>query len=241
MLSRNPFARPFPERPFGRSVLIGHGRTGLFVFIALLFLFPVGLALAYGLLTFLVAVGYHFITERLGVHRTGRNWTLFRWTLDQAVLLLLVSLSCFLLYNATRDWAVMNLQVLLYITVPTVLVGLLPIVVSGIALQLRAEGENQRVAGQMQLASLSSPATPGAGEAIYARQLDHTLVEVHYRDGRKKSMEEEDVSGLVRCHPEFLVNPEFISSVSADAQGLRVRVPGAPQAIPVTPPYYRAI
>jgi hypothetical protein len=134
---RNPFAEPFPPRPFGRSVVWGHARTAAFVLIALLFVFSPTLALAYAAAVFATAVGYHFITDRLGVHRSGPGWTLARWTLDQAVLLLLASTACFLVFNATRDWSLLSPRVLLYISVPTVLVGLIPIVMSGLAVQLR--------------------------------------------------------------------------------------------------------
>ena len=135
----NPFGQPFPARPFGRSVVFGHGRTALFVLVALLFVYPVTTALAYAGVVFFTAVTYTFLTEQAGIHRAGPNWTLWRWTLDQACLLFLVSTACFLLYNAYRDWTLLSAKVLLFITIPTVLVGLIPIVLSGIAVQLHAQ------------------------------------------------------------------------------------------------------
>ena len=241
MLSRNPFSRPFPERPFGRSVIIGHARTAAFVVVALLFLFPPLLALAYGLITFAVALAYHLLTENLGVSRTGRRWTLLRWTLDQAVLLLLVSGACFLLYNYTRDWSLMNLTVLLYITVPTVLVGLIPIIVSGIALQLRAEGDNQRVAGRVQLSNLVPTGEAVPSGPLYGEVLPSGEVRVHYRGAESEVVAGDLPELLVRCHPRYLVNLSQVTSVSADAQGLRLRLRGAAEAVPVTKDYFRAI
>ncbi|WP_157974517.1 LytTR family transcriptional regulator DNA-binding domain-containing protein [Lewinella sp. IMCC34183] len=248
MLSRNPFARPFPERPFGRGVVIGHGRTALFVFVALLFLFSPLLALAYGVATFAVALVYHYVSEALGVRRRGPRWTLLRWTLDQAVLLFLVSVACFLLFNATRDWSLMNLRVLLYITVPTVLVGLLPIVVSGVALQLRAEGEYQKVAGRVQLSSLAGTEAP-AGYVAYAVRIDPGKSAVHFSDGRAERVPL-DLAGVVtryagqglrRCHPDYLVNLQYIVAATADAQGLRLRLYGMETTVPVSPPYFANI
>lgn len=138
-MSGNPFRRPFPPRTFSRSVVIGHGRTALFVLVALLFVFHPLIALTYAALVFLVAVAYHYLSEKLGVVRAGRRWTLWRWTADQAILLFLVSTACFLLLNYYRNWSLLHLKVLLYITIPTVLVGLIPIVLSGIAVQAQAE------------------------------------------------------------------------------------------------------
>lgn len=247
MLSRNPFKRPFPERPFGRGVIIGHARTGAFVFIALLFLFPPLLALAYGSVTFGVAIAYHYLTERAGVDRTGRRWTMLRWTLDQAVLLLLVSVACFLLYNATRDWSVMNLRVLLYITVPTVLVGLLPIIFSGIALQLRAEGDHQKVASRVQLSSLGADA--GGNGLVYARRRGRERTELHFGNNRTETVKESMAAvarayardAVTQCHPDYLVNLNRIVSVTADAQGLRLRLQTVRGTVPVSPAYFTAV
>ena len=141
--SGNPFSRPFPPRAFGRTVVFGHARTAAFVLLALLFLFPLPVALAYGLLVFLVAVAYTYLTQLGGVKRSGGGWTLWRWAVDQTILLFLVSTACFLLHNALNDWRLMSWRVLLYITVPTVLVGLLPIVASGMAVQYKAERERE--------------------------------------------------------------------------------------------------
>ncbi|NJB87672.1 hypothetical protein GGR26_003456 [Lewinella marina] len=248
MLSRNPFRRPFPERPFGRAVVIGHGRTALFVFLALLFLLPVLPALMYGTVVFLIAVAYHQLTERLGVGRTGPRWTLARWTLDQAVLLLLVSVASFLVYNATVDWSVLNLRVLLYITVPTVVVGLLPIVISGIAVQLRAEGEHQRLAGRVQLSKLGAGAEDCDITFAVRRPGGGTVL--HYRDSPPQAMTERSLegvvdqpggAGLVRCHRDYLVNLRCIVGVTADAQGLRLSVGPTGETVPVAPAYFRAI
>ncbi len=255
MFTRNPFSRPFPDRLFSRRVVIGHGRTALFVFVALLFIFPIGRALAYGLVVFTVALVYHFFTEQLGVHRTGRRWTMAKWTLDQALLLLLVSGACFLLYNYTVGWSVMNLEVLLYIAVPTVLVGLLPIIVSGLALQIKAEQTNQKVASRLQLSVIGEsavakrrqpmgPAGEGAPDDIVIgyqpRSVPHTTI--YFSSGRTKEVpqpldvieREYAYDGLLRCHPHYSVNPDHVLGVTADAQGLWLTVQGSSVKVPVT-------
>ena len=262
MLQRNPFSRPFPERLFGRQVVIGHARTAAFVLVALLFIFPVGKALLYAVAIFVFALLYHFGTEQLGVRRSGPRWTMANWTLDQGILLLLVSGLCFLLYNYTRGWSVMELQVFLYIALPTVLVGLLPIVVSGIAVQLRAEQENQKVASRLQLSVIGSQSggtDPVAGErsdeatpdSIVAghQPRDRARTTIYYRSGRLQTIDqpldiiekEYAYDGLQRCHPRYSVNPDHIVAVNADAQGLRLTVAGAPVRIPVTARYFASL
>ncbi len=262
MLSRNPLLRPFPERSFDRGVIFGHGRTAGFVFVALLFLFPVLLALAYGLVTFVVAITYSYVTERLGVRRRGRKWTLLRWTLDQAVLLFLVSVACFLLHNYTVGWTLMNLRVLLYITVPTVLVGLLPIIVSGIAVQLRAEQEYQKVASRVQVGLLTgTPTLPEAGEValggaagavvipqrvVYAERDGTAATFLYDLEGRRQRVgiplaeigAALSVSDIVRSHPDYLVNLRHLVAVSANAQGLLLKLRGVEASVPVTKAYF---
>ena len=262
MLQRNPFSRPFPERPFGRQVVIGHARTAAFVLVALLFIFPIGKALLYSLAIFVFAIGYHYGTELLGVRRSGPRWTMANWTLDQGMLLLLVSGLCFLLYNYTRDWSVMQLEVFLYIAVPTVLVGLLPIVVSGIAVQLRAEQENQKVASRLQLSVIGAQRGPDAPveggrsderspDSIVAghQPRDRSRTTIYYRSGRSQTLDqpldiierEYAYDSLQRCHPRYSVNPDHIVAVTADAQGLRLTVAGAPVRVPVTARYFASL
>lgn len=262
MLRRNPFSRPFPERLFGRQVVIGHARTAAFVLVALLFIFPVGRALLYAVAIFVFAVAYHYGTELLGARRSGPRWTMANWTLDQGILLLLVSGLCFLLYNASRDWSVMQPEVFLYIALPTVLVGLLPIVVSGIAVQLRAEQENQKVASRVQLSVIGSQngrTAPAAGAksnegspdsiVVGHQPRDRSVTTIYYRSGRSQTIDQPlDViekeyayDGLQRCHPRFSVNPDHIVSVTADAQGLRLSVAGAPLRVPVTARYFASL
>ena len=260
MLQRNPFSRPFPERLFGRQVVVGHARTAGFVLVALLFIFPVGKAVLYAAAIFAFAVLYSYVTELLGVRRSGPRWTMANWTLDQGILLLLVSGLCFLLYNYSRGWSVMELEVFLYIALPTVLVGLLPIVVSGIAVQLRAEQENQKVASRVQLSvigSQSGGSVPGARsdegspDSIVAGHQPRTraATTIYYRSGRSQTIDqpleviekEYAYDGLQRCHPRYSVNPDHIVSVTADAQGLRLTVAGAPVRVPVTARYFASL
>ena len=218
------------------------------------FLFPLPRSLAYGTVVFVVAVAYSFITDYLGVNRSGPRWTLLRWTIDQAVLLFLVSAACFLLYNATVGWTVLNLRVLLYITLPTVVVGLFPIVFSGIALQVRAEQDHQRTASRIQVSSLSQGGgAAGAKEVeegvVYARRTAQSSTTL-YLPGSETSTSDQPIEqvaqdladrGVVRCHPDYLVDPARIVAVTADAQGLRLRLRQSDATVPVSPAYFREL
>lgn len=155
-LSNNPLNRPFPDREFGRNILMGMARISIFVFCALYLLRPLGfnasgnivlVCLGYGLVTFLVSTSYAWATERfLGWRRSGVGWTLGKWILDCGLLLAFISAGNFVYYNWLVGWTAFSAIILAYITLPTVVIGLFPIAFSGIAIQLRAERVNSRAA-----------------------------------------------------------------------------------------------
>jgi hypothetical protein len=275
-LSNNPFRRPFPDREFGPETIVGMLWVSLFVFCALFFLRPLGMhvpgnllltCLGYAVVTFIVASLYASITTYIfNWQKSGDNWTLGKWILDAGLLLACISVGNFLFYNFTVDWSAFSPFVLAYITVPTVLIGLFPIAFSGMAVQMRAERDHQRTAGQLQLAT----ARPGLVNP------DHRLVElgegglsidpntILFCESRQNyvrcvfldqgTSREETIratlSGLeeqltewniTRCHRSYLVNPDHIRSARGNAQGLKLDLVGTAEDVPVSRAYVAAL
>ena len=179
--SRNPLKRPFPDREFGPSVMWGHARTAIFVFAVLYVMRPFGLdfgknalpiTLGYGLVTFIIAITYHYGTEKwLGWERAGGNWTLGRWVLDCAIVLTLISIGNFIYHNFLVGWGAFSLVVLAAIAVPTVLIGLFPIAFSGMFIQMQAERDNQRTAGLLARVAGRSGNEPVAAGDVHSPTL----------------------------------------------------------------------
>lgn len=269
--SNNPLKRPFPDREFGRDVVAGIGRVSLFVFAALFFLRPAGIyfpgppliiCLGYGMVTFLVGVGYSFLTTKvLGWRKSGDRWTLGKWILDAALLLAMIALANFVYYNALVGWTAFSPVVLLSVAIPTVLVGLFPITLSGMAVQMRAERENQKTAVDVQLAttrktevkveqliSLGDGAlTVDPGKLIFCESRQNYvrccfLQEEQFTEqtiratlsGLEAQLSEDQ---LIRCHRSFLVNPEYIKQARGNAQGLRLEIEHTDEVIPVSRAY----
>jgi DNA-binding LytR/AlgR family response regulator len=275
-LSNNPFRRPFPDREFGSETIVGMLWVALFVFCALFFLRPLGMhvpgnvfltCLGYAVVTFIVAFLYAFVTTRIfNWQKSGDYWTLGKWILDSGLLLACISVGNFLFYNFTVNWSAFSPIVLAYITIPTVLIGLFPIAFSGMAVQIRAERDHQRTAGQLQLAT----ARPGPTNP------DHRLVElgdggfsvdpstILFCESRQNyvrcvfldqgisreeilratlSSLEEQLTGrtIIRCHRSYLVNPDHIRSARGNAQGLRLDLVGAAEDVPVSRAYVTAL
>ena len=271
-LSNNPFRRPFPDREFGSETIVGMLWVSLFVFCALFFLRPLGMhipgnvfltCLGYALVTFMVASLYAMVTTRFFKwQKSGDSWTLGKWILDSGLLLACISIGNFLFYNFTVNWSAFSPIVLAYITLPTVLIGLFPIAFSGMAVQLRAERDHQRTAGQLQLAT----ARPGVENP------DHRLIElgdgglsidpntILFGESRQNyvrcvfldqgASREETIRatlsglegllagrGILRCHRSYLVNPNHIRSARGNAQGLRLDLVGTTEEVPVSRAY----
>ncbi len=271
--SNNPLKRPFPDREFGKEVVIGIGRVSIFVFTALYFLRPAGIhfpgsplliCIGYGLVTFLIGVGYSFITTRLlGWRKSGDHWTLGKWILDAALLLAMIALANFIYYNALVGWTAFSPIVLISVAIPTVLVGLFPITLSGMAVQMRAEREHQKTAveveqtftlhtatNQESLVLLGDGAlsvTPSDLLFCEARQnyvrccylQQGQLTEQIIRATLSGLEEQLDDSQLVRCHRSFLVNSEHIGKAYGNAQGLRLEVHHTEEVIPVSRAYVK--
>lgn len=272
--SRNPFSRPFPDREFDRGTVMGLLRISLFVTIALLVLRPVGvefgdnalaIAAGYGVVTFLVAVTYQYVTQRLfGWRKAGRGWTLGMWMLDCALLLAFISAGNFLFYNFLVGWTALSGYVLAYIAVPTTIIGLFPIAFSGMAIQMRAERDHQRTAGQVTAATQARPVmnTPPAGHLVSLTEdfaLDpativfcearQNYVRVVYLEAgvateatiratlTEVARRTEERGNLLRCHRSYLVNPEFVAAARGNAQGLRLRLVGVEEEVPVSRTY----
>ena len=250
--------------------------VSIFVFAVLYLLRPYGVrtgqnflltCLGYGLVTFLVSITYSFVTTHLlGWRKSGDGWTLGKWILDCGLLLALISIGNFVFYNYTVNWSAFDPVVLATITVPTVIIGLFPIAFSGMAVQLRAERENQRVAGEVQLANV-------AGEKIFSPAQLRSLAEgalmidpanmlfcesrqnyvrcVFLRQGE---VAEETIratlvavatdlegSPLLRCHRSYLVNPLHVRQARGNAQGLKLELVGTEEVVPVSRTYVGAL
>lgn len=274
LLDKNPLKRPFPDREFGRSGVLGMLGVSVFVFAILFILRPYGVrtdriffltCLGYGLVTFIVSYAYAYVTTQL-LHwkKSGDSWTLGKWILDCGLLLAFISVGNFIFYNYTVDWSAFHPAILATITVPTVIIGLFPIAFSGLAVQMRAEREHQRVAGEVQLTSRSDkPARAGAklvalGDGalmidpeslLFVESRQNYVRCVFLREGAVAEQTiratlsgvEAQVQGtLSRCHRSYLINAQHVRQARGNAQGLKLELVGTTEEVPVSRAYVPA-
>jgi DNA-binding LytR/AlgR family response regulator len=219
--------------------------------------------LGYGVVTFIVACLYAFVTTRIFKwQKSGDNWTLGKWILDSGLLLACISIGNFLFYNFTVDWSAFSFLVLATITVPTVLIGLSPIAFSGMAVQIRAERDHQRTAGQLQLATARTGADNpdhrlvALGDGAFSvdpstilfcesRQnyvrcvfLDQGAAREETFRATLSGLEDQLTDrGIRRCHRSYLLNPDHIRSAKGNAQGIRLDLIGTVEEVPVSRAY----
>lgn len=281
-LSRNPFSRPFPDRAFDRGTVVGYARVSVFVFVALLILQPFSgngwrgsvllTALGYALVTFGVSTVYGWFTARvLGWRKSGPRWTLGRWIVDCAVLLMCISVANWVFYNYTVGWRAFSPVIFVSVALSTLVIGAIPVAFSGLAIQLRAERDHQRAAGLLQVAAARrrertaiAPAPPprlvGLGEGDFALDPGAVLfcesrqnyVRVVYLTGG--TVREETVrttltrvaeqlagSAVRRCHRSYLVNTDYVRQARGNAQGLRLELVATNEIVPVSRAYVAAM
>ena len=219
-------------------------------------------SLGYGLVTVVVATLYDVVSHYVfRIRKSGPDWTLGWWVIDCGLLLACIAIGNFLFYNYTVGWTAFAWEVLALIAIPTTLIGLFPIAFSGMAVQIRAEREHQKTAAQLVVADKTTPfkpartvRLPGGEEAVdpgkivlaesqgnYVRVVyepeDGETAELRLRATLKAVEEALADAEILRCHRSFLVNPAYILSATGNAQGLRLKLRGVGEEVPVSRAY----
>ena len=129
----------------------------------------------------------------------------------------------------------------------TLIVGIFPVIFSGLVSQVKAASTNEKLASQTQIKRDTTVAEKNAailkvneveiqeGNILFA-EAQQNYVAIYYKDGNnvKKELyritlkELEDLLGsdIVRCHRSYLVNLKQVENVKGNAQGLRLSMVG---------------
>jgi len=265
---------PFPEtNSFAEDFRFIVG-VGIFVTLFLYFFQPFGvnshqgnpfwICAIFGMITIVASSVYElFCTYILKLQKDIPSWTLGKWILFTLGLVSFIAISncLFILY---MRWIPIDLDMFLEIFFGTMFIGLFPIVLSGLMLQMKANQRNQVQASNMQEALPTLPTTvqeinltPQTNQptlTLPAHQLFYleamqNYVSVHYlKDGQIEKMlfrntlskMEKQVhnTSIIRCHRSYLVNTNLIENVAGNAQGLRLTLKGLPDfEVPVSRKY----
>ena len=246
--------------------------VGIFIALFLFLIRPYGIEGPWANLAW-VSLGFGAVTIVFGwlfeavsrfvlkIETHGPKWTLGKWMFYSMLLVVWIAVGNYLFINYMSGWNAMGYFNLLRMIGYTSLIGIFPVALSGIMVQLRAEKENEKDAQSLDdkvhlphvSASMQISITDSTGkefefiseEIRYAEAMQNYVTVWFYKDGtlNKEMLRativsvEEQLSecSVIRCHRSYLVNVDAIENVSGNAQGLRLKLRDIPQEeVPVS-------
>ncbi|TXC81765.1 LytR/AlgR family response regulator transcription factor [Luteibaculum oceani] len=261
---------PFPSQSSLLENAKGLFGIGLFVAAFLYLLRPFGISgmngvlfwicLGFGGVTVVFGLVFQLVCDYLLKIRTDvPSWTLWKWLVQACLLLLWVGLGNYLFMILISD-ATWKGESLINMLINTIVVGVFPIVFSGLMIQMRSIKKNQTLAGSIKSKkqdpsdTLSSHLLINQGSSAELRldeggfffaEAMQNYVAIHYNEAGELTKKvirytlsklESDCEGttIIRCHRSYIVNPQKIESISGNAQGLKLKIKNCEVEIPVS-------
>lgn len=250
---------PFPDESHPKKLFITSFIVGIFVAGFLYFFQPFGihnypnsqvlLCLGFGLVTFVFAIIYDsFLTYVLRIERDIPSWTLLKWIFEAMGTILFIAVGNFFFaayFFQLDHWNIMDFFGMIQ---ATLMVGIFPIVFSGLWTTLKAKKQNVAEANQLQTERINTPQSPTRlvissknnkqqiplfAHQIYFAEAMQNYVNLYIQEGEEikkevirntiANIEQSFVSSnIIRCHRSYLVNVDLIEKVEGNAQGLRL-------------------
>jgi len=252
---------PFPDESNPKKLLLTASCVSLFVAAFLYFFQPFGIhhypksklpiCLGFGLVTFFSAIIVEiFLTHILRIEKDLPSWTLLKWILESLGTILFIAAGNLMFasyFFGSNNWDMMSFFQMIQ---ATLMVGIFPIVFSGLWSQLKAKKKHIAEADKIQTESLklSNSPTPLVISSqnekhqiqVYAHQFYfaeamQNYVNLYYskEEKIKKEVIRNTVANIeksfvdtnvIRCHRSYLVNIDMIEKIDGNAQGLRLKL-----------------
>lgn len=254
--------QPFPDKADLKQSLLTIFYVGVFVALFLFLIRPFNIEGPWADLT-LASIGFGLVTVVFGwvfelstryvfrIKTDGPSWTLGKWILSSVILVVWIALGNYLFVNILSGWRAVGYFNFIRMIGYTSLIGVFPVALSGLVIQLRAEKENESTAKDIsehlhprKEESIESEVklTLENGQEIafspsnirYVEAMQNYVLVWQLVDGQlTKETIRATVSHLekqfantdvVRCHRSYLVNSDAVENVSGNAQGLRLKL-----------------
>jgi len=198
----------------------------------------------------------------LKLEMSGPQWTLGKWILTSIVLVVWIALGNYLFVNFLSDWRAIGYFNFVRMIGYTSLIGIFPVALSGILIQLRAAQKHDEVASDIsehlhhtreddQEIYVALEADNGQELRLNASNVRYVEAMQNYvtvwfleEGGLKKEVLRSTMTltesqfgetDVIRCHRSYLVNVDSIEKVSGNAQGLRLKLKDVSKAeVPVS-------
>lgn len=275
----NKLNQPFPDKADFKQSLLNIFWVGIFIFVFLFLIRPFGIdgswanlttaSLGFGAVTVVFGWIFEFVSRFvLKIETHGPKWTLGKWMFYSIILVVWIALGNYLFINFLSGWNAVGHFNFIRMIGYTSLIGIFPVALSGLIVQMRAEKENEKDAQSIDN-KLQSPHSSGAkqiritdssGKELllnsdnirYAEAMqNYVTVWFLENDNLRKEVLRATVSSIedqladcsvVRCHRSYLVNIDAVEKVSGNAQGLRLKLSGIVQdEVPVSRSYISKI
>jgi len=256
---------PFPEYEDPKRNLYQTIGVGIFITLFLYF-FQVGgvnnsrynfllVCINFGLITIAVSLLFEWIvTKVFKIKRNIPSWTLGKWIVWVFILLIFISLGNYAYFLYLSDISSPSWTSYIEVVISTIMIGIFPVVFSGLLLQINAIKRNQIQASQLQshfpknktsrlkqteiLEITSNNKSPNFSAPIndiyYLESMQNYVSIVFKKENQfKKEMVRNTIKNvedqlentpLIRCHRSFIVNKELIEAIDGNAQGLKLKL-----------------
>lgn len=255
-------SQPFPDKDsFGRSLLTIFW-VGVFVGLFLFLIRPFNIegpwadlawaSVGFGAVTVVFGWAFELATRYVfRIQTDGPRWTLGKWILMSTVLVVWIALGNYLFVNFLSGWRAAGYFNFIRMIGYTSLIGIFPVALSGVVIQLRAANKNEQAATDitehlhsetksLKQENLQLDAENGQGLTVniadvrYVEAMQNYVTVWFLKDGKPHKemlratigfMEEQFAqTDVIRCHRSYLVNVDWIEKVSGNAQGLRLQL-----------------
>lgn len=253
--------QPFPDKPELIKSLVTIFWVGVFVALFLFLIQPFGIVGNWGELA-LYSIRFGAVTVVFGwtfefairyvfrLKMEGEDWTLGKWMILSVLLLIWIAVGNYLMVNWLSGWRAMGYFNLIRMIGYTAMIGIFPVALSGILIQLRAAQKNETSAKELSkhfhphrsenktnllLETQNGQQLKVDASSIRFVEAMQNYVTVWYlKDGKvQKEMLRSTIAAIetqlqatsvLRCHRSYLVNSDSIEKVSGNAQGLRLEL-----------------
>lgn len=253
--------QPFPDKDSLKKSTLTIFYVGVFVALFLFLIRPFSiegewadLAIAsagFGAVTVVFGWIFEFSTRYVfRLKMDGPSWTLGKWILSSIVLIVWIALGNYLFVNWLMDWRAMGYFSFLRMIGYTSLIGIFPVALSGILIQLRETQKNEKSASDISqhlresvdanhaLITLEpengSELKLDASKVRFVEAMQNYVTVWFMVDGKLKkevlrstllaAEKQFEHSDVVRCHRSYLVNVDAIEKVGGNAQGLKLKL-----------------
>ncbi len=254
--------QPFPDKDSLPKSMLTIFWVGIFVALFLFLIRPFSiegewadLAVAsagFGAVTVVFGWIFEFSTRYVfRLKMDGPSWTLGKWILTSIILIVWIALGNYLFVNWLMDWRAMGYFSFLRMIGYTSLIGIFPVALSGIIIQLKAAQKNEEVATDIsehlhtdrdpeKVKTIVLEAENGqqlnlkVSDVLYVEAMQNYIMVWYVQNSEPQKMvlrttltateDQFKNTDVIRCHRSYLVNVDKIETVTGNAQGLKLKL-----------------